>query len=252
MNKLRPEQLANQSSKPLAPVYIISGDEPLVVQESCDWLRQTATSQGYTERERYYTDANIDWQQILAGAANMSLFAERKLIEIHFHKAKQTDEANKALVSYAETLPDDTVLLISAPKLDGNAQKAKWFKAFDKVATFVQIWPVTADALPRWIDQRLRQAQLRASSEAIEILAAKVEGNLLAASQEIKKLQLLAGNDQLIEAETMASLVGDSARYDVFGLADKALKGETQSAIKTLNGLQGEGSDAVIILWALG
>ena len=108
-----------------------------------------------------------------------------------------------------------------------------------------------ASALPRWIDQRLRQAGLRASSEAIEILAAKVEGNLLAASQEIEKLKLLVTDGDLIETSAMASLVGDSARYDVFGLVDKALAGNTNAAVTTLNGLQGEGTDAVIILWAL-
>ena len=251
MNKVRPEQLTGHCKKPLAPVYVIAGDEPLVVQESCDTLRRAATEQGYSERERYYTDANIDWQQILAGASNFSLFAERKLIEIHFHKAKLNDEANQSLLALAENFPEDTVLLISAPKLDGNAQKSKWFKAVAKTGVFVQVWPVTTDALPRWIDQRLRQAGLRASSEAIEILAAKVEGNLLAAKQEIEKLKLLTGDETLIEPESMATLVGDSARYDVFGLVDKALSGNAQAAIKTLNGLQAEGSDAVIILWAL-
>jgi len=251
MNKLRPEQLSSHCAKALAPVYLISGDEPLLLQEACDCLRQAATAQGYTERQRYYGDSTIDWQQLLATAANLSLFAERKLIEIHFYKAKLNEDAAKSLQALAEDLPDDTVLLITAPKLDGNAQKSKWFKAFDKHAVWVQVWPVGVDALPRWVDQRLRQAGLRASSEAIEILAAKVEGNLLAASQEIEKLRLLVGTSDLIETEQMASLVGDSARYDVFGLVDKALAGQAQSAVKTLNGLQGEGTDAVIILWAL-
>lgn len=251
MNKLRPEQLSRLQGKPLAPVYIITGDEPLLKQEACDGLRRLATEQGYTERERYYADTSIDWQQLLAGAANMSLFAERKLIEIHFYKAKLNDEANKSLMAYAEDLPEDTVLLITAPKLDGNAQKSKWFKAFDKTATLVQVWPVGAEELPRWIDQRLRQSGLQASSEAIEILSAKVEGNLLAASQEIEKLKLLVGNDQVIDTTSMANLVGDSARYDVFALVDRALAGDSQAALRTLKGLQGEGTDAVIILWAL-
>ncbi|BFM08508.1 DNA polymerase III subunit delta [Halioxenophilus aromaticivorans] len=251
MNKLRPEQLSKHCQQPLAPVYIISGDEPLLVQEACDDIRRAATAQGFNERERYYGDNTIDWQQLLAGAANMSLFAERKLIEIHFYKGKVNEEANRSLLAYAEDLPADTVLLISAPKFDGNSQKAKWFKALMAQGFFVQIWPVTAAALPRWIDQRLRQANLKASSEAIEILAAKVEGNLLAASQEIEKLKLLVNDGDLIETATMANLVGDSARYDVFGLVDKALAGNTNAAITTLNGLRGEGTDGVIILWAL-
>lgn len=250
MNKLRPEQLTKHCQQPLAPVYIVSGDEPLLVQEACDDIRRAATAQGFDERERHYGDNTIDWQQLLAGAANMSLFAERKVIEIHLYKAKLNDEGARSLLAYAEDLPADTVLLLSAPKLDGNAQKAKWFKALSAQAIFVQIWPVNSASLPRWIDQRLKKAGLKASSEAIEILAAKVEGNLLAASQEIEKLKLLT-NGSIIDDTTMASLVGDSARYDVFGLVDKALAGNTQAAITTLNGLRGEGTDAVIILWAL-
>ncbi|WP_317930999.1 DNA polymerase III subunit delta [Halioxenophilus sp. WMMB6] len=251
MNKLRPEQLAGHCRKPLAQVYIIAGDEPLLQQEACDTIRRAATEQGFSERERYYGDSTIDWQQLLAGAANFSLFAERKLIEVHFYKAKLNEEANQALCHYASEIPDDTILLITTPKLDGNSQKAKWFKALDPHAVLLTVWPVTVDALPAWIDQRLRQAGLKASSEAIEILAAKVEGNLLAASQEIEKLKLLVGQEELIDTTSMANLVGDSARYDLFSLVDRALAGDAASAVKTLVGLQSEGTDSVIILWSL-
>ena len=250
MNKLRPEQLTKHCQSALAPVYIISGEETLLLQEACDQIRAAATAQGYSERERYYGDA-IDWQALLSSAGNMSLFAERKLIDVQLYKSKLNEEGNRALQAYGADLPEDTILLLSAPKLDGSAQKSKWFKALSSQAVFIQIWPVNAAALPRWIDQRLAQAKLKASSEAIDILAAKVEGNLLAASQEIEKLKLLVNKDSVIDTSTMANLVGDSARYDVFGLTDKALAGNTEAAVNTLNGLHGEGTDAVIILWAL-
>jgi DNA polymerase-3 subunit delta len=251
MQKVRPEQIDKHCQQPLAGVYIVSGDEPLITQEVCDTLRRAATQQGFTERERHYTDTSPAWAEILAGAANLSLFAERKLLEIHSHKAKLTDEASKALLAYAQEPVDDTLLLLTMPKLDGNAQKAKWFKAFDAAAVHIVVWPVGPDALPRWIDQRLRSAGLKADNEAIDILASKVEGNLLAASQEIDKLTLLSVGKDTLDAKTMAAAVGDSARYDVFTLVDRAVAGDAKAAIRTLAGLLGEGTDAIVILWAL-
>lgn len=250
MAKLRPEQLSGALTKGLAPIYLVSGDEPLVVQEACDTIRASARKQGFQERELYHVDASFDWGQVLSSANSLSLFAERKLIEIRIPNGKPGDKGSKALVEYTQAPGEDNLLLIVMPKLDGAQQRSKWFKALEKAGVFVQIWPITPQQLPRWIGQRLQQAGLKADSQATDILASRVEGNLLAAAQEIEKLKLLA-SDGFVSAELMASAVADSARYDVFGLVDKALHGDARAAVKTLNGLKGEGTDATVVLWAL-
>lgn len=250
MAKLRPDQLNGALRKQLAPVYLISGDEPLLVQESCDQIRQAARKTGFNERELHHAEASFDWDQLLTSANSLSLFAERKIIELRIDNGKPGDKGGKALISYCENPPEDTLLLIVMPKLDGSSQRSKWFKAVEKVATFVQIWPIAPQQLPRWIDQRIQQAGMTASHDAIEMLAARIEGNLLAAAQEIEKLKLLAADGQ-ITAEMIAGSVTDSARYDVFTLIDKALHGDARAAVRTLQGLKGEGTDATVVLWAL-
>ncbi|MBU3070749.1 DNA polymerase III subunit delta [Aestuariicella sp. G3-2] len=250
MAKLRPDQLNGALRKQLAPVYLISGDEPLLVQESCDQIRQAARKAGFNERELHHAEASFDWDQLLTSANSLSLFAERKIIELRIDNGKPGDKGGKALISYCENPPEDTLLLIVMPKLDGSSQRSKWFKAVEKVAAFVQIWPIAPQQLPRWIDQRIQQAGMTASHDAIEMLAARIEGNLLAAAQEIEKLKLLAADGQ-ISAEMIAGSVADSARYDVFTLIDKALHGDARAAVRTLQGLKGEGTDATVVLWAL-
>ena len=250
MAKLRPEQLPAALSKQLAPVYLISGDEPLLAQEACDAIREAARQRDFSERELYQVDASFDWNQLLAAANSLSLFAERKLIELRIPNGKPGKDGGKALVEYSQNPGDDNLLLIITPKLDGSQQRTKWCKALEQVGVHVQIWPIAGPQLPRWIGQRLQQAGLRADTQAIDILASRIEGNLLAAAQEIEKLKLLT-SDGFISAELMASAVADSARYDVFGLIDKALSGDARGAVKTLNGLRAEGTDATVVLWAL-
>jgi DNA polymerase-3 subunit delta len=250
MAKLRPEQLSAALRKQLAPAYLISGDEPLLVQESCDLIRHAARKAGFGEREIHHAEANFDWDQLLTSVNSLSLFAERKIIELRIDNGKPGDKGAKALIGYCENPPPDTLLLIITPKLDGSSQRSKWFKTVEKVADFVQIWPVTPLQLPRWIEQRMQQTGLNASREAIDMLAARIEGNLLAAAQEIEKLKLLSPDGQ-VSAEMIASAVGDSARYDVFSLLDKALHGDARAAVRTLHGLKGEGTDATVVLWAL-
>ncbi|NIB40132.1 DNA polymerase III subunit delta [Pseudomaricurvus alkylphenolicus] len=251
MAKLRADQLDSALRKQLAPVYLVSGDEPLLVQEACDTIREAARRAGFTERERHHVEAGFDWEELLTSANSLSLFADKKILELRIDNGKPGDKGGKALLSYCEQPSEDNLLLIVTPKLDGSAQRSKWFKAVEKTGAFVQIWPIAAPQLPRWIDQRMQQAGLRADRDAIDMLAARVEGNLLAATQEIEKLKLLANDDGLVSTETVAGAVADSARYDVFNLIDKALHGDARSAIKTLQGLRGEGTDATVVLWAL-
>lgn len=227
MAKLRPEQLSSALQKQLAPIYLISGDEPLLVQEACDQIRSSARQQGFNERVLYHGDKSFDWSQLLSEANSLSLFADRKILELRIDNGKPGDAGSKALVEYASQPSEDNLLLIVTPKLDGNAQRSKWFKALDKVGVTVQIWPINEQQLPHWLEQRLRTAGLNADRDTISLLAAQVEGNLLAAAQEVEKLKLLAPEGQ-VTPEMVSGMVTDSARYDVFSLIDKALHGDSR------------------------
>lgn len=250
MAKLRPEQLAQNLKKALLPIYVISGDEHLLVQEACDAIRAQARAQGYSERERYDADNNFEWHKLLTAAASMSLFAEKKIIELHISNGKPGVEGGKILQEFAQRTPEDTLLMVVLPKLDRNGQKAKWFGALETAGAFVQIYPINASQLPQWLHHRLQQAGLNADRAAIDMLATRVEGNLLAASQEIEKLKLLAPDGQ-VSAQLLANVVANSARYDVFGLVDRALLGDARGAVRNLQGLKGEGTEPLAILWAL-
>ncbi|MFZ3182838.1 MAG: DNA polymerase III subunit delta [Pseudomonas sp.] len=250
--KLNPAQLSKHLQGNLAPVYVLSGDEHLLCQEAADSIRGAARSQGFSEREVFDVDKSFDWGLLYQAAASLSLFADKRLIELRISSGKPGDKGASALLDYLARPPEDTVLLLSLPKLDGSTQKTKWAKALidSPHSQFVQIWPVESGQLPQWIRQRLAQAGLAASPEAIELIAARVEGNLLAAAQEIEKLKLLAENGQ-IDATTVQAAVADSARFDVFGLIDAALNGEAAHSQRMLEGLRGEGVESPVILWAL-
>ncbi|AJE16863.1 MULTISPECIES: DNA polymerase III subunit delta [Stutzerimonas] len=250
--KLSPAQLAKHLQGSLAPVYVVCGDEHLLCQEACDAIRQATRGQGFSERQVFNVETGFDWGQLIEAGASLSLFAEKRLIELRIPNGKPGDKGAAALLDYLARPAEDTVLLISLPKLDGSTQKTKWAKALidGKDVQFVQIWPVDAAQLPQWIRQRLAQAGLAADQEAVEMIAARVEGNLLAAAQEIEKLKLLAEGGQ-INAETVQAAVADSARYDVFGLIDACLHGHASHALHMLEGLRGEGIEPPVILWAL-
>ncbi len=250
--KLSPAQLAKHLLGSLAPVYVVCGDEHLLCQEACDSIRQATRGQGFSERQVFNVETGFDWGQLIEAGASLSLFAEKRLIELRIPNGKPGDKGAAALLDYLARPAEDTVLLISLPKLDGSTQKTKWAKALidGKDVQFVQIWPVDAAQLPQWIRQRLAQAGLAADQEAVEMIAARVEGNLLAAAQEIEKLKLLAEGGQ-INAETVQAAVADSARYDVFGLIDACLHGHASHALHMLEGLRGEGIEPPVILWAL-
>lgn len=250
--KLAPAQLGKHLQGSLAPVYVISGDDPLLCQEAADAIRIAARQQGYDERQVFSADANFDWGSLLLAGASMSLFAQRRLLELRLPSGKPGDKGAAALIEYCSRPAEDTVLLISLPKLDGSAQKTKWGKALVEGAQtqFVQIWPVDANQLPQWIRQRLSQAGMSANQDAVELIAARVEGNLLAAAQEIEKLKLMAEGGQ-VTVETVQAAVADSARFDVFGLVDAILNGEAAHALRMLEGLKGEGVEPPVILWAL-
>jgi len=250
--KLSPAQLGKHLQGSLAPVYVVSGDEHLLCQEACDAIRAACRQQAFSERQVLSVESGFDWGQLLEAGANLSLFAEKRLLELRIPNGKPGDKGAAALLHYLARPAEDTVLLISLPKLDGSTQKTKWAKALidGKDVQFLQIWPVDAAQLPQWIRQRLSQAGLAADQEAVELIAARVEGNLLAADQEIEKLKLLA-EDGRVTADTVQAAVADSARYDVFGLIDATLQGHPEHSLRMLEGLRGEGIEAPVILWAL-
>ena len=247
--RLRPEQIGGQLQKQVLPVYLVSGDETLLVQESCDAIRAAARQAGCSEREILQAEARFNWDELIASSAEMSLFAERKLIELRIPNGKPGNPGSKALLEYLAS-PSENILLIIAGKIDKASTNSKWYKAIDKAGATIQIWPVGSRELPRWLGQRARQAGMDIEQEALALLCDRVEGNLLAAAQELEKLKLLCHSGRISVGDVSGS-VADNARYNLFELVDQALLGNTAHALKMMQGLRAEGTDATVILWAL-
>ena len=248
--RLRNDQLSDQLQRQLAPIYLISGDEPLQMQEAADEVRAAARSRGYTEREVLDAAAGFDWGALNAAAESLSLFGDRRLLDLRLQSPKVGPEGAKALSAYADAPPEDTLLLITLPKLERAQNNSQWYKRLEQTGVVVQVWPVEGDRLPPWIEQRLRRAGLIPEPGVVGMLADRVEGNLLAASQEIEKLLLQQGPGVVSQVQ-LAESVADSARFDVFGLVDTLLAGESAKGLRMLQGLRAEGVAAPVVLWAL-
>ena len=248
--RIHPERLETQLRERLLPVYLVSGDEPLQVGECCDAIRAAARAAGHATREVLEAGSAFDWQQLTAEAAALSLFADRRLFDLRIPSGKPGTEGGRALLAYCADPPPDALLLISLPRIDRQQQGSKWFKAIDTIGAIVQVWPVEPHRLPAWVEQRLRQAGVAPTREAVELLAERVEGNLLAARQEIEKLLLLHGAGPL-DVEQLNASVTDSARFDPFDLVDSALRGDPARCLHILSGLRSEGVPPARVLWAL-
>lgn len=249
---VRLEQLEAHLQQGLKAVYIVSGDEPLQVQEACQQIRAAAKTAHFSEREVFTVDASFTWADFLASGSAMSLFASQKLIELRLPNGKPGTEGSKALLAYTEAPSENNLLLISTCKLDKSTQNSKWFKALNQIGAHIAIWPIEAHQLPKWIDQRMRQAGLAPEREAVSLLAEQVDGNLLAATQEIEKLKLLLPDDDTtVSAQTIRDCVVNSSRYNVFSLIDSALKGDPKQCLKMLTGLKEEGVEPLTLIWAL-
>lgn len=248
--RLRAEQLSRHLQDTLAPAYLISGDEPLLLGEAGDAIRKAARAAGHDNREVMDAGSGFDWNTLLAEAASFSLFAEKKIIDLRIPGGKPGREGGQALAEYCANPPPDTLLMLTLPKLDRQQQNSKWFKAIEKLGVVLQVWPIAQEKLPAWIEQRMRAVGLQPTPDAIALLAERIEGNLLAAHQEIDKLRLLHEGGR-IDAAALAEAVADSARYDVFDLVDSALRAELPRCLHILEGLRGEGIAAPIVLWAL-
>ncbi|CAA0083006.1 DNA polymerase III subunit delta [Zhongshania aliphaticivorans] len=248
--RIRSEQLSANLSKQLLPAYLVTGDELLISQECCDAIRRQSREQGISEREVLNVDRSFDWAQLLDAGQSMSLFGDRKLIELRLGSGKMDQKSSAALQEYLQHADGSNILLVSCAKLDSRSMNSKWVKALDSAGAVIQVWPVDRQHLNNWIMQRMRMIGLNADNDAVQLLADRVEGNLLAADQEISKLKILVG-EQTVSADIVANAVASSARYDVFKLIDSALAGKTGNALQMLNSLLAEGGEDIAMLGAV-
>ena len=248
--KLDAGQLDSHLQGDLAPVYLLSGDETLLVQEAADAIRQAAQQKGFTERQVMHVDRSFDWNALNDAANALSLFAEQRLIELRLPTGKPGDAGRKALQAWAEQPPQDTILLIITGKLEASASKTKWHKAMDKLGKNIVIWPLDSNRLVSWISARMRARGLQPEAAAVELLSQRIEGNLMAAAQEIEKLVLLHGEGP-ISLDDIDDAVTDNARFDIYRLVDTALSGDVAYTQRMLNRLRDEGVEAVLVLWVL-
>lgn len=250
--KVKAEQLASHLARQqqAVPVYLITGDEPLLCGESADAIRAHLRQLGFSEREVLHVDASFSWEQMLESANALSLFAERKIIEIRLGNQKINKGASDLLQRYLENPAPDNALLILCDRLDKGAKQSAWFKKIEQCGILLEIWPVEAEQLGPWLAQRASTLGLQLNAEAQQLLADRIEGNLLAARQELDKLQLLYP-DQPIGAEQVMDVVSDSSRFDIFALTDAALQGQVARCRHILQVLRQEGNEATIVLWAL-
>lgn len=247
--RLKSEQL-DGALKKLAAVYLVSGDEPLQLGESADAIRKAAKDAGYNTREVFSVETGFEWNELLVAADSLSIFADKKLIDLRMPAAKPGTEGAKVLSEYCQRLPEDSILLITTAKLTAATLKSKWCQSIDRVGVIVQVWPLEGVNLIQWLQRRARKRGLQIEQNGLNVLASRIEGNLLAASQEIEKLYILHG-EGVISKQAVEDAVTDSARFDVFKLTDCVLAGRVSRAIKILNGLKAEGIAAPVVLWAL-
>jgi len=245
--KVHSSKLAADLKSRLRKLYIVSGDEQLLVQETTDYIRRALRSYGFMGRELFHAEVGFKWTSLLQSTVSMSLFAEKKLVEVRLPSGKPGDLGGKILTEVLDQLNEDTVLLLVLPKAGQDVQRSRWFKALETEGAFVQIWPIEAKNLPRWLTNRFQQAGLKVTREALQLMADRVEGNLLAAVQEIERLRLIAVDGRVDVQEVMDG-VADSARYDVFRLLDAAIAGDAVRSIRMIRGLKAEGLEIMFIL----
>ena len=233
-----------------APIYLVSGDEPLLVEEACASIVAAAEANGFSDRKRFDLAVDGSLEEALAGAANLSLFASRRMLDIRLPAKGLDRKGSDTIRRYLGSPPPSTMLLCRAVGLDWRTKSSAWHRAIDKAGAVVQVWPVSARELPRWLDERCRASGLELDREALSILAERVEGNLLAATQEIEKLRL-AGRKGTIGADEMRDAVGDSAHFDTFQMIDAAFAGQGARACRMARVLRQDGIPIFMVMGAL-
>jgi DNA polymerase-3 subunit delta len=247
--KIQLQQLNQHLQKSLASVYLISGDEPLLVQEATTTIANHYKKLDYTEHLRFIQDSSFNWENLLFAANHYSLFADKKIIELKLSNFK-IGEGEKILLAYVNNPSPNAVLIINAPKLDANTQKKRWFKDGENKIMLIQIWPLDEKQLPMWLQQKLKIVGLTLDRDALNFLIDYTQGNLLALNQEIEKLSLIypAGN---LNAAQVIEAITDNSRFNIFNLIDEALLGHAKNVARILKSLQQEGLEPAIVLWGI-
>lgn len=251
---IRYEQLESALKGPaagsLSPVYMVSGDEPLQAMEATDLIRSVCREQGYAEREIFDVDANFDWQLFTEEAANMSLFSTQRILDVRLTSGKPGKQGSLAIKQYLDNPPEDTILLITAGKLDKGSKNSAWYKSIDASGVVIQCWPVGIDKLHAWVRQRFQTYGMQPDREVVDYVCQHVEGNMLAAAQEIDKIHLLIGPGE-VGFESVREAITDNSRYSAFELADIAMQGDRSRVLKVTNSLFAEGVEPLAVIWVL-
>jgi DNA polymerase III subunit delta len=245
--RIAPQQLASHLEKGLKPLYLLTGDEPLAQRECLDVLRAAGRAEGYDERTGFTVERNFNWQQLTAFGQSSSLFASRRLLELSIPSGKPGAEGGKALQALAEAPMADTVMIVMLPALDRDGKNSAWFAALERAGVVLVLEEVEAGRLPQWIAQRLAAQGQQTDAETLEFIAHQVEGNLLAAHQEIQKLGLLYPAGQLASEQVREAILNVS-RYDAFQLGEAVLAGDVERTVRILQGLQDEGAQPVAVM----
>ena len=244
------ETLARALEQPLAPAWLVAGDEPLLVGEAADAIRARARAQGYLGREVLFVERGFSWDALLGGLRSLSLFAERRVVELRMPQPKPGAEGSRALCTVLAEPTADVLLLVITDKIEYAERTSAWVKAFEARGAWVDAEQLAPERLPGWIESRMRRSGLDPDAEAVQLLAERCEGNLVAAQQEIEWLGLLAGPGP-VTAATIADSVATSARYHVFQLGEAMLAGDAARAIRILDGLAAEGEEPTLVLWCI-
>lgn len=248
--KLTPDALGGHLARDLSPVYLLCGDEPLLVGEAADAVRAKARAAGFADRVVHFIERGSSWADVRADAGSLSLFASRRIVELRMPTGKPGKEGSAAISAWCADPPPDTLLLITAQEWSKSHEGA-WYNAVDRAGVAMPVWPVKREEMTGWISARMKSRGLKATPDAIELLAERIEGNLLAAAQEIDKLALLVG-DAVLDIEMLEASVADDARFDAFRLTDAAIAGDATRALRMVEGLRTEGAEAIPLLgWLL-
>ena len=248
--KISTRQLDGQLRKGVSPLYAVHGAEALLALEAADRIREAARRSGCSEREVFFAEPGADWDRFGASGANMSLFASRRLLELRIPTGKPGTEGSKAIEAWCSKLPEDAVTLVLLPELEWQQQKGKWFEALDRAGVLVEAKPVSRDELPEWLAERLSRQQQRASVETLEWLAERVEGNLLAAKQEVEKLSLLLPQGE-VTLESIREAVTDVSRFGRDALVDAIHAGDPAHIVRVVASLEAGGEPLPLLLWVL-
>ncbi len=250
MPQLRADQLDQHLARGVAPLYVVHGDEPLLSLEAADAIRTAARKAGCTEREVMAVERGFEWAQLGHAAAGMSLFADRKLIELRIPNGKPGNDGAQAIEQYCAHLVEENVTLVSLPRLSKADQSSGWFTSLSERGVVVNVFPIERARLPQWIGMRLARQKQRADEATLAFLADSVEGNLLAAHQEIQKLALLCPEGAL-PFDQVRDAVLNVARHSIYQLAESMLAGDASRAARVSNSLRGEGEEPPRVLWVL-